>query len=230
MKFKQFLFTVGLLSLFGFTWPIFRSYPNHETAGTRLWIATEIRLLKSEARGIDDKVLRLAVTAYANAVKHGYVGKQILTVIDYSKNSLTKRLWVFDMKRNRTLFNTWVSHGKNSGGVNSTSFSNHNGSLKSSVGVFQTESTYTGKNGYSLRLYGLEHGINDAAYSRAIVMHGAPYVNGNRAKNNTGLGRSWGCPAVDPHLAKPIINTIKDKSIIFAYGNDRRWLSSSRFL
>ena len=231
MKLKNILFTLAMLSVLGISWPYtWRSYPNSAAIGTNLWVKNEIRILESQTRGIDDNVLRLALTAYKNALKNGYVGKQVLTVIDYSKNSLTKRMWVFDMKNNRTLFNTWVSHGKNSGGFNSTSFSNTNGSLKSSVGVFQTESTYTGKNGYSLRLNGLERGINDAAYSRAIVVHGAAYANGNRVRTNTGLGRSWGCPAVDSSLAKPIINTIKDKSIIFAYGDDRRWLSGSRFL
>ena len=231
MKLKNILFSLAMLSVLGLSWPYtFHTYPNTAVLGSNLWVNNEARLLESQASGINDKVLRLALTAYNNARKDGYVGKPVLTVIDYSKNSLTKRLWVFDMRNNRTLFNTWVSHGRNSGGINSTSFSNTNGSLKSSVGVFQTESTYTGKNGYSLRIMGLERGINDAAYSRAIVVHGAAYANGNLVRTNTGLGRSWGCPAVDTRLAGPIINTIKNKSIIFAYGNDRRWLSGSRFL
>jgi hypothetical protein len=194
--------------------------------GTKSWIQRETQILRSKT-AIDEKVLRLALTAYSNTRKHGYTGKQILTVIDYSKPSTAKRLWVFDLKSNRILFNTWVSHGKNSGGVNATSFSNHPGSLKSSLGVFLTDETYDGRNGYSLRLRGLERGINDSAYSRAIVVHGAPYAN---ASGRSSLGRSWGCPAVSTNLAKPIINTIKQRSVVFAYYPDRKWLSRSPFL
>jgi hypothetical protein len=187
-------------------------------------------ILKSQAHNIDDSVLRLSLIAYAKAQQNGYTKKPLLTVIDYSKPSTQKRLWVFDLNRNRTLFNTWVAHGKNSGDVNATSFSNHPGSLKSSLGVFQTEETYFGKNGYSLRLKGLERGVNDYAYARAIVIHGAPYASPANIKSRGRLGRSWGCPAVSSQLAKPLINTIKDHSIVFAYYPDRKWLSHSSFL
>lgn len=225
------LFLGILLGTLGLSFPLpFKGGINHEVFGSNLWLQREIQLLKSQARNIDDKVLRLALTAYMNTHKHGYVGKQILTVIDYSKPSTQKRMWVFDLRNNRTLFNTFVAHGKNSGGVNSNSFSNHPGSLKSSLGVFVTDTTYTGKNGYSLRLRGLDRGFNDSAYSRAIVVHGAAYASAANAARGQGLGRSWGCPAVSPALAKPIINTIKDRSVVFAYYPDRKWLSQSTFL
>jgi hypothetical protein len=235
MKIKNILISalfLGItLGLLGLSFPMsFKASLNHESFGSNLWLKKEIQLLKSQARNIDEKVLRLALTAYMNTRKHGYVGKQVLTVIDYSKPSTQKRLWVFDLRSNRTLFNTWVSHGKNSGGVNSNSFSNSPGSLKSSLGVFVTDTTYSGKNGYSLRLRGLEHGVNDSAYSRAIVVHGAAYANGANAGRDRGLGRSWGCPAVSSSLARPIINTIKDRTVIFAYYPDRKWLSHSSFL
>jgi hypothetical protein len=229
MKLKRLLFVFLLTGLLGFSWPLpwLFSNPNNAPFGTNAWIQKEIMLLKSQAGNIDDKVLRLALTAYLNARKHGFAGKQMLTVIDYSKPSSEKRFWVFDLYRNRTLFNTWVSHGKNSGNINATSFSNNPGSLKSSLGVFLTADPYMGKNGYSLRLRGLERGVNDSAYSRAIVIHGAVYANaGSYGK----IGRSWGCPAVSPSLAKPIINTIKERSIVFAYYPDRKWLSRSPFL
>jgi hypothetical protein len=233
MKIKHSLLLLTLVAMLvtmltGFSWPWF-SRSNNTPLGSNTWMAREVQVLKSQARNIDDRVLRLALTAYTNARKHGYVGKQVLTVIDYSKPSTEKRLWVFDLQHNRTLFNTWVSHGKNSGGVNSTSFSNSPGSLKSSLGVFVTDTTYDGKNGYSLRLRGLERGVNDSAYSRAIVVHGAAYANPYN-HSNYGIGRSWGCPAVEPRLAAPIINSIKNQSILFAYYPDRRWMSSSRFL
>lgn len=232
MNLKKTIFTFALLGSFGFSWPFswLFSTPNTATFGTNEWVQKEIRLLKSQSGNIDDKVLRLGLTAYLNARKHGYAGKQVLTVIDYSKPSTERRLWVFDLKKNRTLFNTWVSHGKNSGGVNATSFSNSPGSLKSSIGVFLTDETYTGKNGYSLRLRGLERGINDYAYSRAIVIHGAEYASANTLKTYGKIGRSWGCPAVGSSLAKPLINSIKEKSVVFAYYPDKRWLSRSSFL
>ncbi|VVC74729.1 hypothetical protein AQUSIP_00010 [Aquicella siphonis] len=232
MKLKQTIFIFALLGSFGFSWPFswLFSTPNTATFGTSDWVQKEIRLLKSQAGNIDDKVLRLGLTAYLNARKHGYAGKQVLTVIDYSKPSTERRLWVFDLKKNRTLFNTWVSHGKNSGGVNATSFSNSPGSLKSSIGVFLTDQPYIGKNGYSLRLRGLERGVNDYAYSRAIVIHGAAYANADNLRYYGKIGRSWGCPAVGSSLAKPLINTIKEKSVVFAYYPDRKWLSRSPFL
>jgi hypothetical protein len=225
---KYLLFLTILLGLVGFSWPFdfLFSTPNHAKFGTNTWVQRETEILKSKTV-INEKVLRLSLTAYANTRKHGYVGKEILTVIDYSKPSAEKRMWVFDVKRNRVLFHTWVSHGKNSGGAHATSFSNAPGSLKSSLGVFLTDETYDGKNGYSLRLRGLERGTNDSAYSRAIVIHGASYAN---VDSRTSLGRSWGCPAVSARLAKPIINTIKQRSVVFAYYPDRKWLSRSPFL
>jgi hypothetical protein len=231
MKIKQLLLLLISISLFGFSSPftrLFSSAHNDATFGTNTWVTNEIRLLKSQAGNINENVLRLSLTAYLNARKHGYVSNPVLTVIDYSKPSTEKRLWVFDLKHNRTLFNTWVAHGKNSGGNNATSFSNSNGSLKSSIGVFVTDTPYNGKNGYSLRIRGLEHGVNDNAYSRAIVVHGASYADPRYMHNR--LGRSWGCPAVSTTLAKPIINTIKERSILFAYYPDRKWLSRSSFL
>ncbi len=232
MKLTRFIFLALLFSSLGFSWPFawLFSTPNTAPFGTSLWLQKEILILKVQAVNIDDKVLRLSLIAYLNARKRGYANKELLTVIDYSKPSNVKRLWVFDLRRNRTLFNTYVSHGKNSGGVNATSFSNNPGSLKSSIGVFVTAQPYVGKNGYSLRLRGLERGINDSAYQRSIVIHGAPYANAANIKNYGKIGRSWGCPAVGSDLAKPIINTIKDDSLIVAYYPDRRWLSNSRFL
>lgn len=235
MKLKTLFFTFALTASLGFSWPfswLFSSSgePNTATYGTSTWVKKETQILKSQARNIDDKVLRLGLTAYLNARKKGYAGKQVLTVIDYSKPSSEKRFWVFDLRSNKTLFNTWVSHGKNSGNVTATSFSNSPGSLKSSLGVFLTDETYNGKNGYSLRLRGLERGVNDSAYSRAIVIHGAAYANGANIGNYGRIGRSWGCPAVGSSISKPIINTIKQRSVVFAYYPDRKWLSRSSFL
>jgi hypothetical protein len=138
---------------------------------------------------------------------------------------------VIDLKNDRVLFNTWVSHGKNSGKVTTTSFSNDPGSLKSSIGVFlTTRDGYVGHNGYSLRLHGLEQGINDNAYRRSIVFHGAWYANPDSLKRYGCLGRSWGCPAVPENTIRPLINTIKNNTVVVAYYPDRNWLRMSNFL
>jgi len=204
---------------------------NNEALGSNAWIEKQLSILMSQAGDIKQNVLRLSLVAYANARKQGLDNKQLLTVIDYSKPSTEKRLWVFDLKNNRTLFNTWVSHGKNSGGISATSFSNSPGSLKSSLGLFLTDyAPYMGGNGYSLRLNGLEPGINHNAYRRSVVVHGAWYVNPDTIRQHGQIGRSWGCPAVSDSLAKPIINTIKDHTLLFVYYPDQSWLSNSRYL
>ncbi|RDI46595.1 murein L,D-transpeptidase catalytic domain family protein [Aquicella lusitana] len=234
MKIRTTLFLFALLGSLGFSWPfswLFSGGVNGEQPGTNSWVEREIQILKSQAGNIDTKVLRLSLIAYSKAKQKGITdNKQVLTVIDYSKPSTEKRLWVFDLKRGRTLFNTLVSHGKNSGGVASSSFSNSPGSLKSSIGVFVTDEPYIGKNGYSLRLRGLERGVNDNAYRRSVVIHGAWYATPDTLKRYGQIGRSWGCPAVSQDLAKPLINTIKENTLIFAYYPDRNWLSHSRFL
>jgi len=209
----------------------FFSPPVKESAGTQAWIDKEMSRIQSQASNIDTNVLKLSLNAYLNARRRGMDAKQLLTIIDYSKPSSEKRLWVVDLRRAKVLFNTWVTHGKNSGKVNATSFSNQPGSLKSSIGVFlTTRETYVGGNGYSLRMQGLERGINDNAYRRDIVFHGAWYAAGNFAQKYGVLGRSWGCPAVNEEMARPLIDTIKDNTLVVAYYPDRNWLRSSTFL
>lgn len=194
------------------------------------WISEEIKKISAEVDNIDHEVLKASLIAYINAKHRGYAGKK-LTIIDYSKPSSERRLWVVDVARAKVLFNTWVTHGKNSGNGNATSFSNEPGSLKSSLGVFLTTGKpYIGSNGYSLRLKGLEAGFNDKAFIRDIVIHGAWYARPNMIKKYGGLGRSWGCPAVSDDLVRPLINTIKDKTLIVMYYPDRRWLHTSTFL
>lgn len=156
--------------------------------------------------------------------------KEILTLIDFSKPSTEERFYVFDMRHKKLLFTSLVSHGKNSGGKYATSFSNENGSLKSSLGFFLTENTYQGKNGYSLVLNGLEKGINDRAKERAIVIHGAAYSNPSVIASSGRLGRSFGCPALPQAVSKPIINTIKNGSLLYIYANNQNYLSYSPIL
>lgn len=183
------------------------------------------------APGADPKVLELALAAMHCAQAAG-TGKdaQRLAVIDYSRSSLEPRLWVFDLAADRLLYQELVAHGQGSGGDVPTRFSNDDGSHASSLGLFVTRDTYIGHNGYSLRMDGLEHGINDAAMERAIVMHGAAYVNPDTGKHMGRLGRSWGCPALRSSVAKPIIDVLKDGQFVFSYYPDQNWLTRSALL
>jgi hypothetical protein len=146
----------------------------------------------------------------------------ILTIIDFSLSSNEKRLWVIDMESKEVLFHTLVAHGMNSGEEFATNFSNEAESYKSSLGFYLTGEIYKGKHGESLRLDGIEKGINDNARQRAIVIHGADYVSDSFAKNNGRLGRSQGCPALPNHLAAKIISKIKTKSVLYIYHPSRK--------
>jgi L,D-transpeptidase catalytic domain len=183
------------------------------------------------ADAIDADVLRLALNAVACARGSGVVkNDRLLTVIDYSKASTEPRLWVLDLDRERVLFEELVAHGRGSGENFATRFSNEDGSHQTSLGLFRTADTYVGANGYSLRLDGLEAGVNDRARERAIVMHGAPYVSEANVRSVGRLGRSHGCPALRPAIARTLIDTIKQGSLVFAYYPDQQWLNGSRFL
>ena len=183
------------------------------------------------ARSLDNTVLRLALNAAACARNIGAVANdRLLTVIDYSKASTEPRLWVLDLAREEVLFEELVAHGRGSGENFATRFSNAEGSHQTSLGLFRTADTYVGSNGYSLRLDGLEAGVNDRARDRAIVMHGAPYVSEFNLRTVGRLGRSHGCPALRPAIARTVIDTIKQGSLVFAYYPDKQWLRGSRFL
>jgi hypothetical protein len=185
----------------------------------------------ASTQSLDTTVLHLALRAAACARQSGAVAKErLLTVIDYSKASTEPRLWVLDLDSQRVLFEELVAHGRGSGDNFATRFSNDEGSHATSLGLFRTADTYVGTNGYSLRLDGLEAGVNDRARERAIVMHGAPYVNEGISRTTGRLGRSWGCPALRPAVARTVIDTIKNGSLVFAYYPDERWLHASRFL
>ncbi|MGC1183260.1 murein L,D-transpeptidase catalytic domain family protein [Legionella sp.] len=193
-------------------------------------IITKVQHLGSKAPQLNRNVLKLALTAYKNARRKGAVKKAVLTVIDYSLPSNKQRMWIFDVNRERLLYNTYVAHGKNSGVNKAVHFSNTNSSKQSSLGTYITKGTYMGHKGYSLNLQGLDKGFNDNAYNRRVVIHGAWYVETDFIKKAGRAGLSWGCPAIAQTLAKPVINTIKNGSVVFAYFPDRKFLSHSGFL
>ncbi|MCC4589128.1 murein L,D-transpeptidase catalytic domain family protein [Xanthomonas sp. NCPPB 1067] len=190
-----------------------------------------IDALARQAPALDRKVLALATEALHCARQRQQVGDdRVLSVIDYSRPSTERRLWVFDLARQRLLFKEWVAHGRNTGENLAATFSNTDGSFQSSLGAFTAQESYTGQNGYSLRLKGLEPGFNDHARDRAIVIHGAPYVSEAIIRSQGRLGRSLGCPAVRPAVARQLIDTLRDGAFVFAYYPDRTWLRQSQLL
>jgi hypothetical protein len=158
------------------------------------------------------------------------VNQSVISIVDFSQSSTRKRLYVLDMENYKVLFNTLVAHGRNSGKEWAINFSNKLSSNKSSPGFYITGQTYSGSNGYSLKLAGIENGINDKALQRAIVMHGADYVNESYIARRGYLGRSYGCPAVPVKEAKSIINTIKNGTCLYIHVPDQHYLFHSSIL
>lgn len=187
--------------------------------------ATPLRVKKSvydslqlDSRGLSREAYEYAFEGFEKLKEQNRLNNSsVMTVIDFSLKSNKKRMFVIDMDRYKVLYHTLVSHGQNTGVEYATSFSNQSESHKSSPGFYVTRQTYIGKHGLSLRLDGLERGINDRAMARGIVVHGASYVNESIANSRGWIGRSHGCPAVPDQLSTPIINTIKDGTLLFIY-------------
>ena len=159
----------------------------------------------------------LAMNGFQKLKEKGLVQKNILTLVDFSLSSNKKRLWVIDLDRGKVLFQTLVAHGRNTGEEFANAFSNRAESYQSSVGFYATGEIYHGKHGLSLKLDGLEKGLNDKARDRAVVIHGADYVSESFIRQNKRLGRSQGCPAIPVEMNEKIISVIKNKSCLFLY-------------
>lgn len=159
----------------------------------------------------------LALNGFHLLKAKGLIQKNIITLVDFSLSSNTKRLWVIDLDKKIILFQTLVAHGRNTGEEFAKQFSNQAESFQSSIGFFATGEIYEGKHGMSLKLDGLEKGLNDRARERAVVVHGADYVSESFIKQNKRLGRSQGCPALPVEMNAKIINVIKNKSCLFLY-------------
>jgi hypothetical protein len=183
------------------------------------------------ARGLSKAAYVHAINGWNALLKEGKIRKDnILSILDFSLPSGQKRMFVIDLELGRLLFNTYVSHGRNSGKELATRFSNRINSNQSSLGFFITGDTYSGKHGTSLRLQGEESGINDNALNRGIVVHGANYVSEKVAERQGFIGRSQGCPAIPPQLTRPIIDYIKEGSCLFIYSPDANYLRRSSIL
>jgi hypothetical protein len=195
--------------------------------------ATDVPLWQNLAQAAptaNPQAIKLAVAAMQCAVAHGVPSSRQLAVIDYSLPSTRRRLWIFNLATRRLLMRELVAHGRNSGNDLATRFSDRDGSLESSLGLYRTQATYIGDNGYSLRMQGLDPGFNNHAWDRAIVIHGAAYVSQAFARREGRIGRSWGCPAVSKRVARQVIDTLKGGQFVFAYYPDQRWIIGSSLL
>jgi hypothetical protein len=178
--------------------------------------------------GLALPVFEKALTGFVNLKSNHHLNnnKEILTVVDFTKSSKEKRMWIIDLKNNKILLNTYVAHGRGSGDDMATTFSNISESHQSSLGFYVTNETYQGKHGLSLKLDGFDKGINHLARARAIVVHGADYVSEQFISQHGRLGRSHGCPAVPAELNKTVIDLIKDKTCLFINGNSNNYHSN----
>ncbi len=219
------LLTFLVITLLSINYPINLGYANTKTS-----LQSEVKTLAKKAPELNPKVLKLALQAYNQASIKGVVHKHILTVIDYSLPSFKQRMWIFDLNKDKLLYNTYVAHGRNSGATTPNHFSNKNSSKQTSLGTYVTRDTYIGSKGISLNLQGLEKGFNDNAYARRVVMHGAWYVEPNFIKQSGMAGRSWGCPSIAQSLARPVINLLKGGSVVFAYYPDKDYLKKSSYI
>lgn len=223
------IFSIAFILLSALTFPIGNASPKKSLSmSERLVNETELIYEQMNLKGLID--FNAFEAAYVGYKKLNNNKNNLLTIIDFNLPSTEKRMYVLDLSKKEVLYVTHVAHGRNSGGNYATSFSNKSGSYQSSLGFYRTAETYNGGNGYSLRLDGLEEGINDLARPRAVVIHGADYCNENFIESTGRLGRSFGCPALPQELNKPIINTIKDGSLIFIYADKPEYYAMTKVL
>jgi len=173
------------------------------------------------------EVFRMAMTGYSKIAPKN---DSLISIIDFSRPSTDKRFYLIDLANKTLVYNTYTSHGVNTGEDQAIAFSNKNGSRQSSLGFYLTAETYEGKHGTSLKLDGLERGFNNRARKRYIVIHSADYVTESFIKEHGRLGRSWGCPALPPDLTQDIIKRIKEGSVLFIYSNDDNYLENSKLI
>ena len=186
--------------------------------------------LAKAAPDIKLQVLTRAVSAMQCAINHGAESATRLAVIDFSLPSSQPRMWLFDLESRTLILQELVAHGQGSGDNYAKNFSNTEGSHQSSLGLFRTSESYMGKHGYSLRMDGLESGVNDKARARALVIHAADYVAESWIKDHGRIGRSQGCPAVRPEVARMVIDSLKGGQFLFSYYPDEHWLQTSAYI
>ncbi|NTU96551.1 MAG: murein L,D-transpeptidase catalytic domain family protein [Chlorobiaceae bacterium] len=221
---------ITLFSVFAFVFPLQGSAMSFEEQLLHTNFSPVARFTELKGQ-ISPKVLKLAMSGYRTLKEQGKVLRDgILTIIDFDKPSCSERLYVIDVSEGRLLYSGLVAHGSGSGALFAHSFSNDPGSHQSSLGFYTTGDSYDGKHGYSLRLFGMEPGINDNAETRSIVIHGADYVSHDYVRRHGRLGRSQGCPAISFDSFLEIIDLIKGGSCLFIYHGDRGYAFKSSII
>ena len=233
---KRYLFLVLILILSTFLY--------FSNAQTGLSKERQLALKKAELN-IKELYNELNAAQYAlsfTAFRYAYIGyqtmkkqhrlnnKELFSIIDFTKDCNSKRFYTIDLEKMKIVYYTYVAHGKKSGERMATSFSDAVESNKSSIGFYITGNTYNGGNGYSLILHGDEKGYNSNLAKRSVVVHAADYANEDYIARNGRMGRSLGCPALPENIYKQVIETIKEKTMIFAYYNDAKYLKTSKYL
>jgi hypothetical protein len=187
--------------------------------------------LELKDEGLSEAAFLLAIKGFDALKRKGLIkNQQVISIADFTKASTEKRLFVIDLDKEELVYKTLVAHGRNSGKNYATNFSNEPSSFKSSLGFYVTGDTYSGKHGYSLHLEGVEKGINDQAFNRAIVIHGAPYVTADLGNQQGYIGRSLGCPALPEKIAGKVIEYIKEGTCLFIYAPVTNYLTKSPIL
>lgn len=203
-------------------------------AEMRMIVATAASIYEDmdlEDSGLSRKAFQSAWTGYYKLKKRGLLRKtNILSICDFSQSSSNQRMYVIDVRNRRMLYRTYVAHGINSGEEYATSFSNRMESCKSSLGFYVTTGTYTGMNGLSLRIEGVDKGFNENARRRAIVIHGAGYVSQRILRKYGVMGTTYGCPAIPVEMTTQIIPVVKNGSCFFIYYPSKKYLSQSKVL
>lgn len=207
--------------------------PTRGIYSTRSFISEKMDVFDSlnlSETGLSKKVFEMALRGMYKLVKSGAIKSNILSICDFSQPSVNRRLYVIDLDNYLLLYNTWVAHGQKSGKEAASLFSNKPSSHKSSLGFYVTGETYEGSNGYSLKLRGMEKGINDYAMRRGIVMHGAQYVSEEYIESQGYIGRSYGCPAVAAEISHDLINLVKEGTCLFIYHPSSVYRTKSRLI
>jgi hypothetical protein len=225
LKLYVFLFSLSIVSVSFISVPSTISVERIKAEGS---LYSKLGLDKLQ---LSPKAFSYALEGVNRLKEHGAIqNDSIISIIDFTLPSYKKRLFIINLNSGELLFNTFVSHGRNSGTAMPTRFSNRLNSLQSSLGFYVTANTYMGEHGYSLRLQGIEKNINDNAFNRGIVMHSAAYVDEGLIKTQGYIGRSWGCPAVPIALHKQIIEVIKNGSCLFIYSSNKYYISHSKMI
>ncbi len=241
---KKIFFVIAAIALIAvsFAFTTIENNKNKDVAENVLAVSNETLTLDEEIKSLYNTFsannssvpslpsFRNGMIGYFKLADQNLLNKEILTIIDFSISSTQKRMWVLDMTNNKVLFHTVVSHGKNTGGEFATNFSNTVNSLQSSLGFYVTGETYIGKNGLSMFIDGMEEEFNSKARERYVVVHGADYANPEIINKLGRLGRSYGCPAVPTALTQEIIDTIKDKSVLYIHSTDKKYLEKSTMI